>query len=388
MVEWSNEEIEMMGQADFQGKSNRCPRCSGPVETRRIASAGRATEDVMLWCRRCGARGTYSTAHLEAMKLKWTHAEKIRIVEQYWANSYARCPRDNSRLEIIEANIATSGAQPFLVRCPYCGRNFRSSEVEAAADPETFEGAYDVIRRIKEGGMGSVTMVRQRKTGNIYAAKKILPQYLRDAESLRRFEREKRILQKLDHPHIVPVRDVFMDERGGVIVMDYMPGGDLVDAINGRCSLLELCGFFDGLVSGLRYLHDQGVVHRDLKPANVLIDEGRNARISDFGLARLVERDSTALTQVGHFVGTPLYAAPEQRRDAANVSKLADIYALGLIAYEIATKRSPVDGPVILHKMETGFADALSKALSPTPTDRTVTPEELAIRLRAQIQHI
>jgi serine/threonine protein kinase len=386
MSEWSDKEIEDMGRAEFQGRPIRCPRCSGPVDARRKGGIGRPTEDVILRCKRCGTDGKYSTAHLAAMKLTWTHSEKVKIVEQYWAHQYAYCPKDSARLLIIESRAISRGPQKFFVRCLNCGRNFSSSELDSAVDPESFEGWYEEVKKLAEGGMGSVTLVKELRTGQIYAAKRILPQYLRDPESVQRFEREKRILQKLSHNRIVPVKDVFMDENGGVIVMEYMSGGSLVEAINGPTSSDELCDLFDGVVEGLKYLHGEGVIHRDLKPANILVDQQRNARISDFGLARLVERDSTALTQVGRFVGTPLYAAPEQQVDSSDVSKAADIYALGLIAYEIATRKSPFLAPVMTHKVKPKFADSLSRALEQNPADRTISAEELASQLRAHFR--
>jgi serine/threonine protein kinase len=232
--------------------------------------------------------------------------------------------------------------------------------------------------------MGQVRLIRNRITGVEYAAKTIRPEYLRDAEAIRRFQREKRILASLDHPNIVRLHEVFMDEHGGVFVMDYMPGGDLGGAINSQnTSNMQLADFFDGIAAGVSHTHQQGIVHRDLKPGNVLMDTAGNARISDFGLAVLTNRDTTPLTLVGG-MGTRWYAAPEQMIDAANVDYRADIYALGYIAYEIATRESPYSPPTL----STGDADLdalLKRSLHRDRERRTATTQELSGALRAYL---
>lgn len=234
--------------------------------------------------------------------------------------------------------------------------------------------------------MGAVRLVRDRATGEELAGKTIRPEYLRDIEIVRRFQRESRILNKLTHQNVIQIREVSLDELGGVIVMEYLPGGDLSLKINDPSVTQEnLLVFFEGVVAGLVEVHRMGIVHRDLKPWNVLIDAAGNSKITDFGLAVMQERDSTRLTRDGQFVGTRHYAAPEQL-EGRKVGPEADIYALGLIAYEIYTRQSPYSPPLKLSAAKNSLADVLTRALARNPADRTVTGDEIAVALRQALQ--
>jgi serine/threonine protein kinase len=231
--------------------------------------------------------------------------------------------------------------------------------------------------------MGSVVLARHLQSGDLVAAKRIQPKFLGDAEIVKRFARESRILEGLDHENVVRIRDTYIDDTGGVIVMQYVEGGTLTQAINNKRPAEELLQWFIGVATGLAFLHSHGVVHRDLKPDNVLLD-GPVARISDFGLARLLARDSTTLTMRGAFLGTRLYAAPEQHDNAVNVTTGCDLYSLGLIAYEIATGRSPYRMPINTNRLAPNLHDVLIKALGEDPAERP-TGEALAAALRVQL---
>ncbi|MDA2938175.1 protein kinase [Acidobacteria bacterium AH-259-A15] len=135
----------------------------------------------------------------------------------------------------------------------------------------------------------------------------------------------------------------------------------------------------------MEYLHADGIVHRDLKPANVLIDSDGKARIADFGLAVLIDRDTTPLTHTGQFIGTRHYAAPEQTVRAASVGPEADIYALALIGYEILNRSSPYVSPVRVVDSSLPFADALSVALREDPSERKITARELGSALATSV---
>lgn len=228
--------------------------------------------------------------------------------------------------------------------------------------------------------MGSVELVRNRATGEELAAKRIRPEFVRDGEMVRRFKREERLLRSLDHPHLVRLRDAFVDERGGVLVMDFMSGWTLQRAIlNPAVTAVTLVRLFAEVVAGVEFLHARGIVHRDLKPENILLDGESHARISDFGLAYLVDRDSTRLTWTGAgLLGTPGYAAPEQYVTAATVSKACDVWALGYIAYEIVRRESPYEQPVSMDGFPERLQAALRAAMQRDPTKRTISPTELA----------
>lgn len=378
---WSEKEQQEMADRHFKGLRVQCPICQGPVQIEEEGAMGKATVDLLMTCRRCGESALYAEPHLEAMNLQWTHDQKIAIVERYWANGFARCPIDQARLDVQEIRAMGQAATPIIVWCKRCGRNFDSLELENAAALSPFEQKYEILRDIGEGGMGVVRLIRDRATGEELAAKTILPEHLRDVEIIRRFNRETRILNSISHQNVVQIRDAYLDETGGVIVMEYLPGGDLAARINDPSVTQEtLIAFFDGIVAGLDEVHRVGIVHRDLKPWNVLIDAVGNAKITDFGLAVMEERDSTRLTRDGQFIGTRHYAAPEQLagREAGIES---DIYALGLIAYEVYTRESPYAPPIRL-PAAANLNEVLARALANNPVRRTVTGREIAEILR------
>lgn len=390
--QWSEEQIEALAAAVFRGLAPKCPLCGTPVQGRLDGGrGGTPLEEVELHCPRCQKHGRYvpNDDLVRALRPKWTHAQKVKMVERYWASggrSPGPCPACQSILRV--ARTRTIGDNSFFVRCPRCGRTFSSDQVKNEPDPETLEGQYEEERVLQKGGMGEVALARKRgdMSGALYAVKKVLPRFIKDVDVVRRFEREKRIYDRLDHPHIVPIRDLFLDDRGGAIVMDYMPNGDLMRAINDFNTTNEtLVQLVHDVADGLAYLHQANVVHRDLKPMNILLDAESRARISDFGLSLMVPRDSTILTAKGDQMGTERYMAPELAVDPANATPAADVFAFALIAYEVATKRSPYYPPVTLSSLPSQLAEALENGLKQDWLQRTATPAGIARALEAHL---
>lgn len=370
-----------MASEYFRQSYTRCPRCSASVDVNVIESHGRNTADLLLHCPRCGAHGSYSNRHLEAMQLEWSREQKAIIIERYWTRGSTSCPNDGAKLDVQEIRAYGDPRTGLLIRCKQCGRHFGSREIEGKPDPQSFKGKYVVVRELGRGGMGHVVLVRNAQTREEFAAKQILPDYLKDPDTIRRFNREQRILRGLSHPNVVTMHEFFLDEEGAVIVMDYMAKGNLTSAINNKATPPEiLAKYFDDTVEGIKYIHSQGVVHRDLKPMNILIGSDDTARVADFGLAALTVRDSTPLTQQGMALGTRHYAAPEQLTDASKVSAAADIYALGLTAYEIATRIS-LNPRVILVGLHPELTEALTVALEVNPARRTISPTDISAAL-------
>jgi len=382
---WSEKEIHELGDAYFKGNASRCPICQGPVDVEEMGAVGKATTDLLLICRRCGEAGTFSEPHLEAMNLQWTREQKVAIIERYWAHGAVRCPNDGTWLTIREIRSIGQAAADLLIDCKRCCRRFQSSDIEDITTMSPFDQKYVTVRDLGAGGMGTVRLVLERASGQEYAAKTIRPEFLREPEIIRRFQRETRILDKLTHENIVRIRDVYLDETGGVIVMDYLPGGDLSARINDPSMTAELLvTLFEGVCAGMAEVHRAGIVHRDLKPWNVLVDANGYAKITDFGLAVMQDRDSTRLTRDGQFVGTRYYAPPEQLA-GHDVEPEADIYSLGLIAYEIYTRSSPYNLPIVLPSNDHDLAQVLGHALATNPADRAVTSLEIASALRSSL---
>jgi serine/threonine protein kinase len=379
---WSDKEIYAIGDKYFRGLDVTCPKCSGPISIQEIEELGSPIARLFMNCRRCGESGSFEESHLEEMNLQWTFEQKVAIIEKYWANGYVMCPIDQTLLNVEEMRSIGDPKAVLMIRCRRCGRTFSSNEIDKATSASPFEQQYEILRDIGQGGMGTVRLVRSRSDGHEYAAKTISPEFLRDPVIIRRFQRETRILQTLVHPNIIQIRNTFIDETGAVIIMDYLPGGDLAAKINNKSvSNGELVALFDNIVAGLEEVHRAGIIHRDLKPWNILIDREGHAVISDFGLAVLLDRDSTRLTKDGQFVGSRHYAAPEQLA-GQETGPSVDIYALGLIAYEIFTRTCPYSPPIVLPTGNESLKLSLSVALANTPQNRTITCSEIGLALR------
>ena len=214
-------------------------------------------------------------------------------------------------------------------------------------------GNYDVIRRLRVGGMGAVYEGRQRTAfGRRVAIKVILGSYATDREMRRRFAREARTIAQLHHPHILPLIE-FGDERGLLyLVMPFIEGGTLTSYLRHALpDLQDISTIFLQLLDAVEYAHDEGLIHRDIKSSNVLLDTRRGgtpyAYLADFGLVRTsqnLELEETGkpipLDQVP---GTPHYMAPEQTRGI--VSTATDIYALGVLLYQMLIGELPYDDP-------------------------------------------
>ncbi len=204
-------------------------------------------------------------------------------------------------------------------------------------------GRYEILGLLGSGGMGSVMEVRDRVLDNEVLAMKILfPHLAKDSVSFARFKNEVAVARRLGHPNIVQIYD-FGEAGGGYyfITMEYLCGGNLTDEIYTHkrkfLSFNEVLRIIHDIASAIAYAHKKGVVHRDLKPDNILLGDNRELKIADFGLARTMNTDK-GFTNTGETVGTPYYMAPEQL-SGDEVDGRVDIYALGIIAYEMVMGR-------------------------------------------------
>ena len=206
-------------------------------------------------------------------------------------------------------------------------------------------GDFDVVHELGVGGMGAVYLVRDPETGGEYAAKVMLESPLHGDDFKRRFIREAEIAMKVEHPNLVRVYDVGRDPETGYayMIMDYVGGGDLHEALarrlidrRGPYRVKEALGIIRPLLGALSAAAAAGVVHRDIKPDNILFDGGGNAYLADLGVAKLSDdKTLTRLTMSNVVVGTPAYMAPEQMTDSHAVDTRADLYALGLVLWEM-----------------------------------------------------
>jgi serine/threonine protein kinase len=202
----------------------------------------------------------------------------------------------------------------------------------------------DVVRLLGQGGMGAVYEARQRKLDRRVALKVLPPELGEEPGFAERLAREARTLAKLSHQNIVGIHDFGTAGDLHYVVMEYVDGKNLRQLLaDARMQPGRVVEIARQVCDGLHYAHEQGVVHRDIKPENILIDATGRVRIADFGLAKLVEETKTStLTGPHDVMGTVHYMAPEQVDRAREIDRRADLYALGVVLYEMLTGQLPI----------------------------------------------
>jgi eukaryotic-like serine/threonine-protein kinase len=235
---------------------------------------------------------------------------------------------------------------------------------------------YASVKEIGRGAVGIVEEVRRiDETGEPLARKRMHQWAADDQEYLRRFKREVRILQAMQHPGIIEIVDADLDAALPWFVMPLAKTSlqrEIVPTVGLSDEHIQV--LFDQVLDALHYAHSQGVVHRDLKPHNILIVEGR-AVIADFGLGRRFDSDSTTLTVTGDQGGTFGYVAPEQWTGLHAVDESADIYALGSLLFQMVTGLNPVG--ISRQTMPLKYNYIINRCRSQQPTDRYASVDEL-----------
>ncbi len=223
------------------------------------------------------------------------------------------------------------------------GGTGRREAPSAESLAEVFPGLR-VVALAGRGGMGVVYRAEQTRLGRAVAVKILPPVATPDPMARERFEREARVLSGLNHPNVLQIFDFGALADGTLyLVTEWADGGDLAGLLGGRAhGLAEVCGWVGQIASALDAAHARGVVHRDLKPANVLVRADGRLALADFGLAHTQGAGfTTALTLSGTIFGSFDYMAPEQMAPGAAVSPATDVYALGVMTYQMLTGRVP-----------------------------------------------
>ena len=246
--------------------------------------------------------------------------------------------------------------------------------IRARSDPGSHvTGDYDLLGILGKGGMGVVYEARHRRLNRVVALKMMRDGSLPDDSELIRFRNEAEAVARLDHPHIVPIYEV--GEAGGkpYLSMKLVRGESLAELVPKMTADYRSSAVVVGkAAAAVQHAHERGILHRDLKPANVLVDERGEPHVTDFGLARRIDKESD-LTQSGAIMGTPGYVAPEQaegRREAVTTS--ADVYGLGAILYALLTGRAPFVGDSvyeIIRKVREWQPDPPSRLNPSVPRD-------------------
>ena len=249
---------------------------------------------------------------------------------------------------------------------------------------------FEILELIGQGGMGAVYKVRQKDLDRIVALKILTPGIGQSTEFSSRFTREARALAKLNHPGIVTLHEFGQQDGLYFILMEFVDGVNLAQLMKtGRISPREALAIVPQICDALQYAHDQGIVHRDIKPENLLLDRSGRVKVADFGIAKIVSaaavydrrtneddsqwRSQTDATLAGKIIGTPQYMAPEQIEHPSDVDHRADIYALGVVFYQMLTGELPdkdLQAPSRKLQIDVRLDEIVLKALEKNPEQR------------------
>lgn len=316
------------------------------------------------------------------------------------------CAGDSSLRADVEAFLAADAGAGSFLGLP-AGEYAPNLLVEAVGEEESGGdlaglqlGPYLLLCEIGSGGMGTVYEAEDKRLGRRIAIKILPLEYCRDHKAKERFLREARAASAVDHPNLCTVYDVGESEGRLYIVLALYEGETLRERIRrGPLSPPEAQEVAIQVARGLARAHEAGIIHRDIKPANVMLTRRGEAKILDFGIARL-EGDEVSLTRTGASVGTPAYMSPEQARGEL-VDARTDVWSLGVILYEMVAGRRPFGGEsievvvsaILTQKPESlerarpevppELAQVIDRALAKDPAERYASAAELLAELES-----
>ena len=242
---------------------------------------------------------------------------------------------------VLPADSPQSLCPSCLLRQALASRTVVNGDARSSARPPTPEEIadkfpqFEILECLGRGGMGVVYKARQKSLNRLVAIKILAPDRDYEPRFAERFAREAELLARLNHPHIVTIHD--FGETGGLfyLVMEFVDGVNLRDLLrDGKLEPKQALAIVPPICEALQYAHDKGIVHRDIKPENLLLDREGRIKIADFGIAALMGAD-------GENSGTPPYMAPEQGGERSGIDHRADLYALGVVLYEMLTGERP-----------------------------------------------
>ncbi len=228
-------------------------------------------------------------------------------------------------------------------------------------------GPYRIIEQLGQGGMATVFKAYHAALDRYVALKVLHPAFLEDPNFLARFQREARVVAKLDHPNIVPIFDYA--EHGGrpYLVMKFIEGATLKAAFSHRLiTPNRILQIVEAVGEALSFAHKRGILHRDIKPSNVLLSDDGQVYLADFGLARIAQSGASTMTS-DMVLGTPQYISPEQALGKKDLDEGTDIYSFGVMLYELAVGKVPFNA-------DTPFSVIHDHIYSPLPMPRAANP--------------
>jgi len=229
-------------------------------------------------------------------------------------------------------------------------------------------GPYRIIEQLGQGGMATVYKAYHPALDRYVAIKVLHQAFKEDPNFLARFQREARVVAKIDHPNIVPVYDFSEHEGQPYLVMKFIEGKTLKARLQaGPLNKQEALAIIEAMGGALDYAHGLGILHRDIKPSNVLIEEDGDVYLADFGLARIAQRGTSTLSS-DVMLGTPQYISPEQARGESNLDNGTDIYSFGVVLYEMVVGRVPFNA-------DTPFSIIHDHIYTPLPLPHSLNPK-------------
>jgi len=264
-----------------------------------------------------------------------------------------------------------------------------------------FASRYRIEQILGRGGMGIVYRATDTQLDEVVAIKTLLPWMVRDEVGRERFKDEIRLTRRLTHRNVVRTHDFGEFDGTWYLTMEFVEGltvRELLDA-RGKLGVEPALAIGTQLAQSLVVAHEMGVIHRDIKPQNLLLDADGVLKVMDFGVARLAER-TTGQTEAGSIVGTPAYMSPEQLTGEA-VDGRSDLYAVGVVLYEVLTGQLPIDAPNVMglftrvlnevpkragqvvEGVPPGLDELISQLLAKNADDRVPSAAVLVERLQA-----
>jgi len=254
-------------------------------------------------------------------------------------------------------------------------------------------GGYRIEELVGRGGMGTVYKATQLSLGRAVALKVLTQDLSEDAQFLERFHREADVLSRLSHPNIVTVIDRGEVDGRPFLVMEYVEGRSLRDIVRGgRLPPAEALRIVSSVLAALAHAHRNGIVHRDIKPENVLLAKGGIVKVADFGLSRILgPEEKTRLTRTHLVLGTYEYMAPEQREHSREADERSDLYATGVVLYEMLTGELPIGRFGLPSQRRPGECDSrfdhlIERSLEKDPDQRYQQAEQMADAVSAILE--